>query len=76
MVTCSTQCGNFQDFRHLDFAQNQFRESRSSKIAIFSNLRGFKFCKFGKFQPTKNAKIHKNQNTKPLNVIKWQNPQN
>ena len=29
-------------------------------------------CSFGKFQPQKSAKINKDLNSKPLNVLKWQ----
>ena len=36
---------------------------------------------FGRFQPSKSAKIHENQNSDPLNVLKWhifnfKNPRN
>ena len=48
------------------------RESRSSKTAVFANLRGPEFCYCGKFQPSKIAKIHKNQISEPLNVLKGQ----
>ena len=41
-----------------------FGESRSAQTALFAI--------FGKFQPSKSAKIHKNQNSEPLNVSKWQ----
>ena len=33
---------------------------------------GYEFCSFGEFQPSKSAKFHKNQNSEPLNVLKWQ----
>ena len=43
----------------------------SSKTADLSNFRGSKIEYFGKFQPSENAKIHKNQNSEPLIVLKW-----
>ena len=33
---------------------------------------GCEFCCFGKYQPSKSAKFHKNQTTEPENVLKWQ----
>ena len=33
---------------------------------------GYEFCSFGEFQPSKSAKIHRNQKSQPLNVVKWQ----
>ena len=34
------------------------------KNCPFCHFRGCEFCSFGKFQPSKSAKIHKNQNSK------------
>ena len=31
---------------------------------------GFEFCSFGKFQTSKSAKIQKNENSQPLNMLK------
>ena len=47
----------------------------------FFHFRSSVFCWFGKCQPSKSAKIHKNQNSKPANVLRWQilnlyNPKN
>ena len=39
-------------------------------LFFFFNFLGPEFCSFGKFQPFKNAKIQKNHNTDPLNVLK------
>ena len=49
-----------------------FGQSRTPKKAIFCHFRGSVFCYFGKFQPSKGAKIHKKHNSEPLNVLKWQ----
>ena len=35
-------------------------------------VKGSEFCEFGYFQPSKSAKIDKNKNSEPLNVLKWQ----
>ena len=59
-------------WKFLDFPITQilreinFGESRSSKTALFA------FCLVGKFQPTKSAQFHNEQNSEPLNVEKWQ----
>ena len=49
-----------------------FRKARSSEIAAFCHFMGFELCPFSKFQPSKSAKIHKNENSEPPNVLKWQ----
>ena len=49
-----------------------FWEFRSCEIAIFCHFRGFELCQFGKFQPSKSAKIHEHLNSEPLNVSKLQ----
>ena len=38
----------------------------------FTDFRGCEFCSLGNFQPSKSAKIHENQNSKPLIELKWQ----
>ena len=45
-------------------------ESRSSKTGVLCSFRGSEFCYFGKFQPSKSAKIHKNQYSEPLSLLK------
>ena len=66
-------CGNLKIFLLLRFYLiSNLGEFRSCKIAILCNLRGPYFCEFGKIQPSKIAKIHQNQHSKPLNVLKWQ----
>ena len=45
-------------------------KSRSLKTAGFGNFEDNEFCRFGKFQPSKSAKIHNDQNSEPLNVAK------
>ena len=49
-----------------------FGEFTSSKTAVFGNFSGSDICWFGKFQPSKSAKNHKNQNSQPLNVLELQ----
>ena len=60
----------FQDFSITQILREiNFGESRSSKIVIFANLGGGSaFCLFGKFQPSRSAKIHEIQNSEPLNL--------
>ena len=64
----------FQDFSVIQIlCEINFGESRSSKTAVFDIFGALnKFYQFGKFQPSKSAKIHKRQNSEPLNVLKWQ----
>ena len=63
----------FQDFSvTLILREINFEESRISKIAIYCNSKGSELCLFGKLQPLKSAKIHENQNSEQLNVLKWQ----
>ena len=38
----------------------------------FLPFRGSELVEFGAFQLSKSAKIHKNQNSEPLKVLKWQ----
>ena len=37
-----------------------------------SKMLFFAILGFGKYQPLKSANIHKNQNSEPLTVLKWQ----
>ena len=39
------------------------------KLAITGALS--EFCSFARFQPSKSAKMHKDQSLEPLNVLKW-----
>ena len=64
-----------------DFTWNQFCGFQKCKNCHFCHSKGCEFCSFCKLQPSKRAKIHKNQNSEPLNVLKWlilhfENPQN
>jgi len=65
----------FQDFCITEILREiNFVDSRSAKTADFPFLKikkGCEFWSFGTFQPSKNAIIHKNQNSEPLNVVKW-----
>ena len=53
------------------FCEINFRGSRLFKTAILPFF-GSESYQFGTYQPTKSAKIHKNPNSEPLNVVKWQ----
>ena len=48
------------------------RHPGSSKNAIFCHIGDSEFWFFGQFQPSKSAKIHGNQNSETINVVKWQ----
>ena len=50
--------------------ETNFRESTSFKSAVFWHFSGCEFCLEG-FQSSKSAKTMKNQNSEPLNVLKW-----
>ena len=45
-----------------------FWNSRSAKTATFAILGAVDFVKY---QLSKSAKIHENQNSEPLNLLKW-----
>ena len=47
-----------------------FGDSRSAETAFFGNFKGSDFSNFGKFQPSKSAKIHKKHNLEPQNALK------
>ena len=58
----------FQDFSIIQIlCEINFVDSRSTKTDIFAILGAVNFVK-----PSKSEKIHKNQNSEPLNVLKWQ----
>ena len=62
---------NFQDFSIFQILREiSFGECRIAKTAVFAIFGGSEFCQFGRFQPSKSAKIHKHQNLEPLNVLK------
>jgi len=70
---------NFQDFSVTQILREiNFEKCRSSKTAYFAILGALNFVDLCHFQPAKSAKIHENQNSKPLIVLKWQffGPQN
>ena len=51
------------------------------KNCHFCHFRSCEFCSFGKYQPSKSAKIKTNLNSEPLDALKWlilhfKNPQN
>ena len=71
MILFYTMC-KFQDFSITHILREiNFMHSRSAKTAIFAIKKGSEFCSFGKFQPSKSAKIHKSKNSEPLDVVKW-----
>ena len=57
---------------HSDFTWNQFWGFQKCKICHFCHFKGSEFCSCCTLQPSKSAKIHKNQNSEPLNVLQWQ----
>jgi len=62
----------FQDFFVIQILREiNFGESRHSKNANFAILWDSEFVDLGKFRPSKSAKIHKSQNSEPLNVLEW-----
>ena len=65
---------NFQHFSVTQILREiNFGESGSSKTAFFAILGAMKFVILINYiQPSKNAKIHINQNSEPLNALKWQ----
>ena len=60
-------CSVIQILREINF-----RETISSKNCCFGHFWGSEFCSIGKSKPLKSAKIHKNRNSEPLTVLKWQ----
>ena len=72
----------FHDFSitHI-LCEINFGDSRSAKTAVFALLGSVNFCPFGKYQASKSARIHENQNSEHRKVLKWlilhfKNPQN
>ena len=64
---------NYQDFSVTKILREiNFEESISSKTAVFATLGALVFDKFGQFSLQKAEKLHKNQNSEPLKVKKWQ----
>ena len=60
----------FQDFPVTRILREiNFGEFRGIKIADFCHFRDSEVCEFGRFQPLKSAKIHKNQNSQPPKVL-------
>ena len=61
----------FQDFCIIEILREiKFGDSRSAKSAVFAILAAVSFVHLVKIQPSKSAKIHKNPNSEPLNVVK------
>ena len=48
-----------------------FGEIRSAKNAVFAIFGTLNFVNLLNTQPSKSAKIPKNKNSEPLNVLKW-----
>ena len=59
----------FLSFR---FYVKSILENLEGPKLTFCNFRGSGFCCFGKFKPSKSAKIHENQKSEPQNMLKWQ----
>ena len=72
----------FHDFSVIQILREiNLGQSKSCKNAIFAHFWYSEFYQFCKFQPSKSEKIHKNQNSETLNVVKWlilhfKNPEN
>jgi len=63
----------FQDFSVIHILREiNFGEFGSSKKAIFAIFWALNFVALVNFSLQKVAKIHENQNSKPLNVLKYQ----
>ena len=60
---------NFLSFR---FLVKSIMENLILKLNFFSILRAQNFVNLVTFSLQKSAKIHRNQNSEPLNVLKWQ----
>ena len=70
LIFRNSQCRTFSGFfRHSDFTWNQFW---SRKLVHFSILEALNFVHFVDFSLQKLQRNYKNQNSEPLNVLKWQ----
>ena len=69
----TTHCGNFKILVSLRFYVKSILRilCRIAKTAIFAILRAVNFVQMVNFSLKKSTKIHKNQNSEPLNVVKW-----
>ena len=62
----------FHDFCITEILREiHFVDTRSAKIAVLVILGAVNFVHLVNFQASKSAKIHKNHNSEPLNVVKW-----
>ena len=69
---CQLTMWKFQDFSITQILREiNFEDSRMAKTAIFAILRAVNFVQMVNFSLKKSTKIHKNQNSEPLNVVKW-----
>jgi len=73
--------GNLKIFVSIRFYVKSILENLKVQKLPFLPFLGSEFCKFGYFQPSKGAKMHKKQNSEPVNVLKllilyFENPQN
>ena len=64
----------FHDFSITQILREiKFGRSRSSKNADFAIFGALNFINLlDRYQPAKSAKMPKNRNSEPLNVLKWQ----
>ena len=69
--TVKPQYGKFKIFLLLRFYVKSILEKLEVLKLPFLPFLGSEFCQFGKLQPSKSAKIPENQNSEPLNVLKW-----
>ena len=69
----SPQCGNFRIFQSLRFYVKSILGILEVQILQFLAIFWvMNFANFWNFSTQKSAKIHKNPNSEPLNVLKWQ----
>ena len=72
MTKVSATVWKFQNFSVTQILREIiFRKSRSAKPAVFAILRAVNFVHLMKFSLQKLQKFMKNQNSEPLNVVKW-----
>ena len=63
----------FQDFSVIQILrETNFGKTKSPKNAIFVIFGALNFVTLVNFSLSKSARINKNKNSEPLNVLKWQ----
>ena len=67
----ASKFNNCRIFLSLFYVKSILQNLRTLKL-LFCQFRGSKYCKFGKFQPSNSARIHKSPISDPQNVSKCQ----